>query len=82
VKLRISYGCGCGTTVYKMVTDGIIRSINKHKYYRIKLYFNSDDSCEAMCHKSLSCNLETLNLDVGEKFFLQFENFDKLIEVK
>lgn len=80
LKVRISYGCGCGQTIIKLVTDGVERKDKTGKiYYRIKLFFTSNDMCRASCHEKLTYDLSKLKKSSESKLYVKFQGFKQLI---
>ena len=78
MKFRINYGCGCGTTEIKLVTDGVLlKDSNNNEYYIVKLYFVSNDTCKALCDKSLSYDISLLK---AKK--IKFYGYNEFLEVE
>ncbi len=79
ISFRISYGCGCGHTTWKLVTDGKPYTSDKGLYYKIKLFFRSDDHCEALCHENVCFDVTPLLEKSSVQVYFKFENFENPI---
>ncbi len=57
MKLKASYGGGCGDVVFKLVTIGIQLKIPNHP---VRLSLDDDDNCEALIWRDLEYDLTPL----------------------
>ncbi len=83
IRFKISYGCGCGKTSMKLVTDGVERKDKTGKvYYQIRLLFIDNDICKALCYANLAYNLTGLKKNSASKVYVKFEDFEELIDLE
>jgi hypothetical protein len=83
MKFRISYGCGCGKTTMRLVTDGVKRKDKTGKgYYQTRLLFTSNDMCKGMCEIDVAFNLTKLKQSPKRKVYVKFEDYEQLIALE
>ncbi|MFT6719048.1 MAG: hypothetical protein ACJAY8_001447 [Sphingobacteriales bacterium] len=79
---NISYGGGCGLVEQTLATDGVLKwdKLNR-PYFEVHFYFNDQDMCKALRHKSLSFDLKNILEDQGE-LYIQLDDFKHKIRIR
>lgn len=83
ISFSINYGCGCGKTTTRLVTDGVKRKDKTGKgYYQIRLLFTSNDMCKKGCSAGLAFDLTKLKKSPRRKVYVKFEDYEQLIALE
>ncbi len=79
--IKVNYGCGCGKTDFKLITDGYLVNDKDKRYYLVRIWFDSNDYCSALCHRRLNFDISKLSNE-KEPIYLKYVGSDQMIICK